>query len=135
MPKVYSFDPFARDDPEGAKARPYASGVPGKRFFIDCWYGINGTTSQPKTTPFTSVPLDDQTVVLNKLSSVAQSSRTPAIFDGFWILNGKDARINARHGKRSRSNLLFFDNSVAAFNTFQLPSVKGTNLADIRWSY
>jgi len=135
LPKVYSFLPIARNDPEGAKARPYASGLPGRRFFVDCWYGINGSTSQPKTSPFTTVPLDDQAVVLNKLSVVAQSPRTPVIFDGFWILNGKDERINARHGKRSRSNLLFFDNSAATFKTSQLPSVKSTNVADIRWSY
>ena len=134
LPKVYSFNPITRDDPEGAKAWPYASGLPGNRFFIDCWYGINGTTAEPKVSPFTTVPLDNQTLVLNKLSSVAQASRTPALFDGFWILNGKDERINARHKKRSRSNLLFFDNSAAAYDTFRIPSVK-TNLADLRWNF
>src|SRR5438477_4583127 len=38
-PKVYSFDPLSRDDPEGAKAWPYASESTGRKFYIDCWYG------------------------------------------------------------------------------------------------
>jgi prepilin-type N-terminal cleavage/methylation domain-containing protein len=135
LPKVYAFNPITRDDPEGAKAWPFASGLPGNRFFVDCWYGINGTTSEPKVSPFTSVPLDNQTVVLNKLGVVTQASRTPALFDGFWILNGKNERINARHGKRSRSNLLFFDNSAGAYDTFRIPSVTATNSGEIRWRY
>src|ERR1044071_5421309 len=42
LPSVYKFNPTSRDDPEGAKAWPYPSeSNPTKRFFIDCWYGIN----------------------------------------------------------------------------------------------
>src|SRR3989442_559143 len=111
------------------------SGTPGNRYFIDCWYGINGSTGSSNIWPFTAVPLDNRTVFLNKLSIVAQSPRMPAIFDGFWILNGKDARVNARHSKRTRSNLLFFDNSAGTFNTVQLPGVKSTNTADVRWRF
>ena len=135
IPAVYSFNPASRDDQEGAKAWPYASGTPANRYFIDCWYGINGSTGSSNIWPFTAVPLDNRTVFLNKLSIVAQSPRMPAIFDGFWILNGKDARVNARHSKRTRSNLLFFDNSAATFNTVQLPGVKSTNTADVRWRF
>src|SRR5258708_2037838 len=44
LPAVYSFNPSSRTDPEGAKAWPFASTSTGRRFFIDCWYGINGST-------------------------------------------------------------------------------------------
>ena len=71
----------------------------------------------------------------NKLSLAAQVPRMPVIFDGIWIHNGKDERINARHSKNTRSNLLFFDNSAAAFDTFSLPSVRATNATDVRWRF
>ena len=59
----------------------------------------------------------------------------PVIFDGFWIHNGKDERINARHSKRTRSNILFFDNSAASFDTFRIPSVRNKKPTDIRWRF
>jgi prepilin-type processing-associated H-X9-DG protein len=58
------------------------------------------------------------------------------LFDGFWMHNGKDERINARHKKNTRSNLVFFDGSAESFDTFRLPSVnnKGSG-PEIRWRY
>src|SRR5262249_11872477 len=48
LPAVYSTIPTSRDDPEGAKAWPYATtNQSGSRVFLDCWYGINGTTGSP----------------------------------------------------------------------------------------
>jgi prepilin-type N-terminal cleavage/methylation domain-containing protein len=135
-PKVYSFDPTSRDDPEGAKAWSYPSESTGKKFYVDCWYGINGSTGNPQKWPFTRIPMDvsGQTVG-NKLSLAAQVPRMPVVFDGIWIHNGKDERINARHAKKTRSNLLFFDNSAASFDTFNLPSVRATNATDVRWRF
>ena len=135
-PKVYSFDPTSRDDPEGAKAWPYVSESTGKKFYVDCWYGINGSTGNPQKWPFTRVPMDmSGEIVGNKLSRAAQAPRMPVVFDGIWIHNGKDERINARHAKNTRSNLLFFDNSAATFDTFNLPSVRATNATDVRWRF
>ena len=135
LPKVYSFTPTSRDDPEGATAWPFVSTSTGKKFFIPCWYGLNGTTGSPQSWPFTRVPLDNRTVVINKVSVVKNPSRTPAVFDGFWILNGKDERVNARHAKQTRTNILFFDGSASAFDTFKLPNVKCTNDALVTWRY
>jgi len=59
----------------------------------------------------------------------------PAIYDGWWIHNGKDERINARHMKNTRSNLLFFDNHVTSYDTFRLPSVNDKSNPEIRWRY
>ena len=134
LPSVYSFNPASRDDPEGAKAWPYPGEHKGKRFFIDCWYGINGSTGKSNVWPFTRVTLDNGTVHLNTMESV-RGSRMPSIFDGFWIHNGKDERINARHMKRTKTNVLFFDSSARALDTFRLPSVKSTKETEVRWRY
>src|SRR6266404_5379789 len=133
LPSVYSFNPTSRGDPEGAKAWPFASTSTGRRFFIDCWYGINGATGGGDIWPFTRVPLDNRQCTVNSFTRAALVPRMPAVFDGFWILNGKDERVNARHSKRNRTNLLFFDDSAATFDTFKLPSVKSTKSSDIHW--
>jgi prepilin-type N-terminal cleavage/methylation domain-containing protein/prepilin-type processing-associated H-X9-DG protein len=135
LPAVYSFNPVSRMGPEGAKAWPYASTGTGRRFFIDCWYGINGTTGSPDIWPFTRVPLDNREAVVNRLSRATSVPRMPAIFDGFWILNGKDERVNARHSRRTRTNILFFDSSAAGFDTFKLPGVKSNGTGEIHWRF
>ena len=136
LPKVYRFGPVSRDDPEGAMAWPYASEGGPKRFHIDCWYGINGSTGNPQKWPFVRTPMDGtHSTQMNKLSKVSQHSRMPAVFDGFWMHNGKDERINARHGKRSRSNILFLDSSAASFDTFRIPSVRDKEARDIQWRF
>ncbi|MDE3067372.1 MAG: prepilin-type N-terminal cleavage/methylation domain-containing protein [Verrucomicrobiota bacterium] len=124
IPAVYSSDPTSRSDPEGAKAWPFISSSTGRKFFIDCWYGINGTTGNPNAWPFTRVPLDDRQTVIHRLSEAARTPRLAAVFDGFWILNGKNERVNARHDNHTRSNILFFDDSAASFDTYRLPDVK-----------
>ena len=137
LPKVYRFGPVSRDDPEGAMAWPYTSESTGTEFKIDCWYGINGSTGNPQKWPFVRLPMDlGGSRAPNKLSATARVSRMPAIFDGFWIHNGKDERVNARHGKKNRTNLLFFDNSVRSFDTFKIPSVRSTETTgDIVWRF
>src|SRR6266567_2224116 len=134
LPKVYKFGPTSRDDPEGAMAWPYPSESTGKRFHIDCWYGINGSTGNPQKWPFVRVPMDRSlSGKSNKFSSAARFTRMPTVFDGYWIHNGKDERINARHSKGTRSNLLFFDNSAKAYDTFRIPSVRDKEARDIQW--
>jgi prepilin-type N-terminal cleavage/methylation domain-containing protein len=137
LPAVYSVNPTSRDDPEGAKAWPYAStSQGGKKFFIDCWYGINGTTGSPEIWPFSRVPLDNRKTVCNPFSKAASAGRMPAVFDGFWILNGKNERVNARHSRKTRTNILFFDDSAATFDTFKLPDVKkAKDTGEIHWRF
>jgi len=136
LPEVYTFGPVSRDDPEGAKAWPFVSESTGRKFYIHCWYGINGSTAHPNRWPFNRIPLDgSRAATVNKLTLAAQARRMPMLFDGFWIHNGRDERINARHAKNTRSNLLFFDNSAATFDTFRLPSVTDKTTADVRWRF
>jgi prepilin-type N-terminal cleavage/methylation domain-containing protein len=135
-PAVYKFNPSSRDDPEGAKAWPYPSESTPKNFYIDCWYGINGSTGHPEKWPFTRIPMDaSRSTTLVKHSSAARFPRMPVIFDGFWIHNGKDERVNARHRKNTRTNILFFDNSAASFDTFRIPSVRDKHVRDIQWRF
>ncbi len=135
-PEVYEVNPTSRDDAEGAKAFPFKSESTGGKFFVHTWYGINGGLGGARKYPFTRWPGDDGTRALNKLTRSASTAQMPAVFDGWWIHNGKDERINARHAKGTRSNLSFLDGHVAAFPTFQIPSVEETNVVkDILWRY
>src|SRR5207244_8927515 len=126
----------SRVDPEGARAKPFLSQASGTKFYVHCWYGINGSTGRPERYPFVRTPTDSGKVVLNKMSSVtAFSASMPAVFDGFWIQNGYDERINARHRRTTRTNLQFFDGSVRAYDTFRITSVNAAKAGDIRWRY
>jgi type II secretory pathway pseudopilin PulG len=136
LPSVYRFNPTSRDDPEGAKAWPSPSEKTAHTFHIDTWYGINGSTARPQEWPFTRIPMDGtRSTIGNKFSAAARFARMPMIYDGFWIHNGKDERINARHRKNTRSNILFFDNSAASFDTFRIPSVHSKKAKDIQWRF
>ncbi len=133
--EVYSVNPTARDDAEGAKAFPFKSESTGEKFYVHTWYGLNGGLGSTRKYPFVRVPGDEGGTALNKLTRASSSSQMPAVFDGWWIHNGKDERIHARHGKGTRSNLVFLDGRAAGFATFRIPSVESTDPADIRWRY
>ena len=136
LPAIYKFNPTSRDDAEGAKAWPYTSESTGKKFHIACWYGINGSTGNPQKWPFVRIPTDGTpSSVLVKRAAVSKYSRMPVIFDGFWIHNGKDERVNARHRKNTRTNILFFDNSAASFDSFRVPSVRDKEATSIQWRF
>jgi prepilin-type N-terminal cleavage/methylation domain-containing protein/prepilin-type processing-associated H-X9-DG protein len=136
LPAVYKFGPTSRDDVEGAKAWPYTSESTGKKFHIACWYGINGSTGNPQKWPFVRIPTDGEpSAVLVKRATASKHPRMPVIFDGFWIHNGKDERVNARHSRKTRTNILFFDNSAASFDTFRVPSVREKDVTDIQWRF
>ena len=71
-----------------------------------------------------------------KFSKAAMYPKMPMIFDGFWMHNGKDERVNARHSKGTRSNILFFDGSARAYDTFRIPSVREKeDFSEIQWRF
>jgi prepilin-type N-terminal cleavage/methylation domain-containing protein/prepilin-type processing-associated H-X9-DG protein len=131
--EVYTANPIARDDLEGAKAFPYVSERNGGKMYVNCWYGLNGELGDTKKWPFRRVPLPNGTTALNTLASA--HPRMPVVYDGFWVHNGKDERINARHKKRTRTNLAFFDGSASSYDTYKIPSVREKNSGEIRWRY
>ena len=132
-PEVYQFNPVSRDDAEGAKAYPFKSEAVGRKSYVHTWYGINGGAGGGHRWPFRRFPADDGSTVQTRLGSITHASTLPATFDGWWIHNGKDERVNARHGKGTRSNVLFLDGSARTFHTFSIPSVTSTNSAEIQW--
>jgi prepilin-type N-terminal cleavage/methylation domain-containing protein len=132
--EVYSFEPTSRDDPEGAKARPFPSESDKGTKYVHCWYGINGSTGKPAKWPFTRIPMDgSRGTNLNHYAMGANNGRVAMLFDGFWMHNGKDERINARHSKFTKSNLLFFDQSAGTYDTFALPGVNDKKTKDVRF--
>jgi prepilin-type processing-associated H-X9-DG protein len=136
LPEVYMFGPTSRDDSQGATAWPFASETPGKTRYIHCWYGINGSAGRPKRWPFTRIPMDlSGSTTPNRFSIAAQQPRMPTVYDGFWMHNGKDERINARHNRNTRSNVLFFDASASSFDTYQLPAVNDKSSGAVRWRF
>ena len=97
---------------------------------------MNGSTGNPQKWPFTRIPMDgSRSTILVKRSAAARFPRMPVIFDGFWIHNGKDERVNARHARSTRSNILFFDNSAGTFDTFRIPSVRDRKSTAIQWRF
>lgn len=136
LPAAYSFNPTSRDDPEGAKAWPHRWTDGDQKNYVHTWYGINGATGESDEHPFLRMPLDTGATIINKLSATARfSTIMPAVFDGFWILNGKDERINARHSRNRRTTIVFFDGHTAGFDTFRIPNVRNTNDTTIRWRF
>ena len=133
--EAYAFQPTSRDDREGAKSWPYPDESGSDKFYVQCWYGINGGTGSTKRWPFNRRPLDIPPAgeggdKVNRMAIVQDTSSTVMIFDGFWIHNGKDERVNARHKNRTRSNLLMFDGSAASHDTYSIPSVNNTNVVN-----
>jgi prepilin-type N-terminal cleavage/methylation domain-containing protein len=133
LPEIYSFQPVSRDDPEGAKAWAYSDDKdPADKFYVDTWYGINAGTGSTRKWPFNRRPLDIPPAgeggdKVNKMSVVQDTSSTVMLFDGFWLHNGKDERVNARHRNRTRTNLIMFDGSTVTKETYAVPSVESTN--------
>lgn len=134
-PEVYSFNPVSRDDPEGGKLYPLKSESTGTKYYVHTSYGLNGGLGDSKKWPFVRLPSDNGGKLLNKLERSASASAMPATYDGWWIHNGKDERIHARHDRNRRSNVSFLDGHADGFRTFQIPSVESTNAATIQWRY
>jgi prepilin-type processing-associated H-X9-DG protein len=59
----------------------------------------------------------------------------PVVYDGFWIHNGKDERVNARHRNKTQTNMAFFDQSARTVRTAEIPSVQDKNSGEIRWRW
>jgi prepilin-type N-terminal cleavage/methylation domain-containing protein/prepilin-type processing-associated H-X9-DG protein len=105
---------------------------------LDVWYGINAATQQSATPgvagykelPCRTVP---QTTAgkpdfrLSNVSMMRRPSDLVILFDGIWmnasIGDSPDGafRINARHGKRQYTNLLFFDGHAGTYDRKTLP--------------
>jgi len=131
--QVFSHNPLSRNDPEGCKAFPYISESTGQKFYINGWYGLNGELGSSGKYPFKRHPLPDGTKKPSRMSST--HPRMPSVYDGFWVHNGHDERISARHNRRSRTNLAFFDGSVRTYPTRKVPDVHDDTPGEIQWKF
>jgi len=131
--EVFSFNPISRDDPEGCKAFPFVSESTGNKFYINAWYGLNGELGNSGKWPFHRYPLPDGSQKPSRLGMT--HPRMPSVYDGFWIHNGHDERISARHKRRRQTNIAFFDSSVRTFPTVKVPDLRDDNSGEIRWKF
>jgi prepilin-type N-terminal cleavage/methylation domain-containing protein/prepilin-type processing-associated H-X9-DG protein len=123
--------PKTRTDAEGAKAVQHTSKFfePGR--VIYSWYGINGTSGTNTAIPCRRWPSDGTSPTdpskppkpLSKITDVRKSSEVVFLFDGLSInvQNQNANRLNARHNKRTATNLLFFDGHADTARTADLP--------------
>jgi prepilin-type N-terminal cleavage/methylation domain-containing protein/prepilin-type processing-associated H-X9-DG protein len=115
--------PTSRTSGEGAKEIAYQSTVlePGRVVYSS--YGINGGTGPDVGIPIRRYPSSSGLFQPPKITDVRKSSELVFIFDGINInLQNQNAnRLNARHGRQTKTNLLFFDGHAATYNTAEMP--------------
>jgi prepilin-type N-terminal cleavage/methylation domain-containing protein/prepilin-type processing-associated H-X9-DG protein len=120
--------PNHRQSAEGAAGYATVSTIfdPGRAIF--CWYGINGTSSDSgdrKYIPSRRWPPDNNPTnppAGPKITDFRRPSETVFLFDGVsFNVHDRPNRLNARHNKRSYTNLLFFDGHANSYPTKSLP--------------
>jgi prepilin-type N-terminal cleavage/methylation domain-containing protein/prepilin-type processing-associated H-X9-DG protein len=119
----------------GAKAHPFRWNDGTNSFVIHAWYASNGRTFCNNTWPFIRRASDCPTAVPKNLSVIRYPAITVALFDGKWMHNGDEGRINARHMGQRLANILFFDWHVEARDVAAIPSVSATTDPTIRFPY
>src|SRR5687768_16053998 len=126
--------PNHRQSAEGAAGYATVSSLfdPGRAIF--CWYGINGTSGyddvNQKYIPSRRWPPDPFRTNRGaapggpKITDIRRPAETVFLFDGIsFNLHGRPNRLNARHGKQSATNLLFFDGHAETYPTKDLPEI------------
>jgi len=115
--------PSSRQDSFGAL--PGAAPIIGDATkFVWCSYGINGNTSGDKGIPFQRFPPDSATGRKRQIAmgSIHHSSEVVMIFDGYYMnINVNANRVNARHNKKTITNILLCDGHAESFRTASLP--------------
>jgi prepilin-type processing-associated H-X9-DG protein len=116
---------------DGAKGYPYPSKTFEPGLWVHTWYGINGHSGGNTWIPCRRWPTDGrnpQTAVpLPKITDIRRSAETVFLFDGvsFNMQTRNANRLNARHNRRTQTNILFFDGHAATHNTKSLPGGLG----------
>lgn len=123
--------PNGREDTLGAKPMRVISKKSG--LVIDTWYGVNLQTNNADTyfTPMRRLPSNNSgndAWRLPRYGEIKDPARMVMLYDGIFFNVSYDAdRINARHGNKTQTNLLFFDGHAATFRTEDLPGGMGPN--------
>jgi prepilin-type processing-associated H-X9-DG protein/prepilin-type N-terminal cleavage/methylation domain-containing protein len=119
--------PKSRVDAQGSMEIAYTSVnlEPGRVVYSS--YGINGTSGSDTAIPCRRYPPDSGPTVMHKMSAIRKSSEVVFLFDGVGmnVQTTNANRLNARHNKRTMTNILFFDGHADTFLTKDLPGGLG----------
>jgi len=127
-PATQKPDPTTRTDATGQRC--WRTQSASTNIVIDTWYGINADwgpiTSQQSFAPSHLLP--DTTTsppkygILPKMGSIRHAEDMVFLYDGiFYDLSYSADRLNARHNKNRKTNLLFFDGHAITMDTASLP--------------
>jgi prepilin-type N-terminal cleavage/methylation domain-containing protein/prepilin-type processing-associated H-X9-DG protein len=97
---------------------------------VDVWYGINGEDPPANNPTNMGAPcrrLQNSTDQMTKMNMVKKSTETVMFFDGLLYnqMTSNANRISARHGRKTQTNLGFFDGHAETFRTKDLPGGMG----------
>jgi prepilin-type N-terminal cleavage/methylation domain-containing protein/prepilin-type processing-associated H-X9-DG protein len=117
-------DPISRTDATGA--RPWRDQSKATGIVVDTWYGINADWGALAGSTLPAHFLPDTTTGsfarLPKLGSIPHNAEMVWLYDGiFYDLSFNANRLNARHQKYTKTNLLFFDGHAATYDAKGLP--------------
>lgn len=119
--------PSSRTDQRGAMAYRYWS---IQQTCVDCWYGMNASEGQvrDKGFPGRRITSPNNSIGLMPMTYVKKSADLVFFFDGLiYHIGGNGARVNARHGRQTQTNLAFFDGHAETYRTVDLPGGLNTN--------
>jgi prepilin-type N-terminal cleavage/methylation domain-containing protein/prepilin-type processing-associated H-X9-DG protein len=131
-----STHPATRDDQYGARPMRWVSWT--HKNAVDCTYGWNADLDGLKSTAKPPIDQDHGFGPPNygiglvsagyhdapmKLTAVHRSAEMVLMFDGIYanLMSTNANRINARHAKNTKSNILFYDGHVQSYITAELP--------------
>lgn len=118
--------PFSRTDERSMMGYPHTS--PNSGIILHVWYGMNADEGSSMTSGAPARRIQAATDRLTTMNMVRKSSETVFFFDGlvYHMMEMNGNRISARHGKRTQTNIAFFDGHAQTFFTKELPGGMGT---------
>jgi prepilin-type N-terminal cleavage/methylation domain-containing protein/prepilin-type processing-associated H-X9-DG protein len=124
--------PVSRTDGVGMMAYTHKSIGAQPGLVVFCWYGVNGSTNAGATETVPTRMYQNGTG-LRRANEIRRSTETVFLFDGIWGANlfNNANRINARHGGKKMTNLLFHDAHAETVMTDTLPGGIGNANAPV----
>jgi prepilin-type N-terminal cleavage/methylation domain-containing protein/prepilin-type processing-associated H-X9-DG protein len=129
--------PSDRLDDRASMCLRYKDKVPGvvNGASVDVWYGINASINTSATSPGIEKDCPCRRVVIDtatkqyhlnqlmKLNFVKRAADMVFFFDGIYLHETQQnaSRVTARHSRKTKTNLAFFDGHAATYNTADLP--------------
>jgi prepilin-type N-terminal cleavage/methylation domain-containing protein/prepilin-type processing-associated H-X9-DG protein len=126
--------PASRTDDTGANCTRLPlvaetpTGSPISGTFVDAWYGMNADRGSDPTKGHPGRCFETTSDVPVKTSNIPDASSMVLLYDGVYYHQAEvnANRVNARHGKKTQTNLLFVDGHVETWQTSLLPGGIGT---------